>query len=84
MTNWNHVANELARNLLEGRIFADNKNLNTALNKMLAEQAIDASNPILPEEVWWGRNEAMDQAHAAYMEGDTALCMNRIKTFYLI
>jgi hypothetical protein len=54
MTNWNHVANDMARNLLEGRVFADKKNLDIVLNKMLDEQSLDASNPILPEEIWWG------------------------------
>lgn len=83
MTNWNHVANDMARNLLEGRVFADKKNLDLVLNKMLDEQSLDAGNPILPEDVWWGRSETLDQAHAAYKEGDIALCMNRIKTFYL-
>jgi len=83
MTKWNHVVNDTARNLLEGRVFADKKTLDLVLNKMLAEQSLDANNPILPEEVWWERSETLDQAHAAYMEGDIALCMNRIKTFYL-
>mgnify|MGYP001048209384 CR=1 FL=1 len=83
MANWNHVNNDMARNLLGGRVPADKKALNLVLNKMLDEQSVDASNPILPEEVWWGRSDALDQAHAAYTEGDIALCMNRVKTFYL-
>jgi len=84
MTNWNHVKNDMARNLLDGSVPADKKALGLVLNRMLDEQSLDADNPILPEEVWWGRSEALDQAHEAHKGGDIALCMNRIKTFYLI
>ena len=83
MTNWNHVKNDMARDLLEGRVPADKEALDLVLNRMLDEQSLDAGNPILPEEVWWGRSETLDQAYEAHKGGDIALCMNRVKTFYL-
>lgn len=83
MTNWNHVNSDMARDLLEGRVPADKKTVGLALLGMLDEQSMDAGNPILPEEVWWGRSDALDQAYAAHKGGDIAVCMNRIKTFYL-
>jgi hypothetical protein len=80
---WAHVSNDLARSLLEGRTPADKTLLNTVLNTMMDEQSRDASHPMLPEDIWWARDDALDRAHQHYMKGDIALCMNQIKTFYL-
>ncbi len=83
MTNWGHVKNDMARSLLEGREPASNTNVSIVLNAMLEEHWEDSVDRILPFEVLWGRADALDEAHDAYEEGDIALCMNRIKTFYL-
>jgi len=82
-SNWQHVSSDLARSLLEGRAPADKINLSIVLDNMLDEQAKDAGNPMIPEEIWWGRDDAMDRAHEHYRAGDFGLCMNQIKTFYL-
>ncbi len=83
MTNWGHVKNDMARSLLEGREPASDTSLRVVLDGMLAEQWKDSEDRILPFEVWWGRADTLDEAIDAYGEGDIALCMNRIKTFYL-
>ena len=82
-SNWGHVANDLARALLEGRTPADKTVLNTVLHTMLDEQKRDASNPMLREEVWWARDDALDRAYRFYRTGHFDLCINPIKTFYL-
>ena len=83
MTNLEHVKNDLTRSLLEGRAPACKVNLSIVLSNMLREQGLDCSNIELPEEVFWARADALDEAIDAYGEGDIALCMNRVKTFYL-
>ena len=82
-SNWQHVSSDLARSLLEGRAPADKMNLSIVLDNMLEEQKRDASNPMIPEEIWWGRDDAMDWANRYYRTGLFGLCMNQIKTFYL-
>ena len=84
MTNWDHVASDTSRELLEGLEVATFKNMDAALNTMLKEQAADANDQMIPESVWWGRADALEKAHEAYMNKDKGLCMNRIKTFYSI
>lgn len=84
MTNWDHVANDTARELLEGLKAATFGNMDDALNVMLNEQAADADDQMIPEAFWWGRADALDRAHEAYKNNDKGLCMNRIKTFYSI
>jgi hypothetical protein len=80
---WGHVSNDLARWLLEGWKPADKTMLRIVLNTMMDEQSRDAENPMLPEDVWWARDTALGRAHQHYTDGDIALCMNQIKTFYL-
>lgn len=84
MTNWNHVANDTARELLEGLEAATFENMEAALNVMIEEQTVDADNLMLPDYVFFARADALDQAHEAYADKDKGLCMNRIKTFYSI
>jgi hypothetical protein len=84
MNTWAHVKSDMARSLLEGRVFADKINLSIVIDTMLNDQAEDAVNMDIPERVFWSRADALDRAHAAYMVGDFGLCMNRIKTFYLV
>ena len=83
MSTWGHIKNDMARSLLEGRAPADKTNLSIVLDNMLREQGLDYSNTDLPEEVFWSRQDALDQVHAAYVESDIGLCMIRVKTFYL-
>jgi hypothetical protein len=80
---WAHVSSDLARSLLEGRAPADKDNLRKVLDGMIDEQSKDAGNMLIPEKVWFGRDDALDRAHQHYIHGDIALCMNQIKTFYL-
>lgn len=82
-SNWGHVKSDLARSLLEGRAPADKINLSIVLDNMLKEQTRDASNPMLPEKIWWARDDAMDWANRYYRTCHFGLCMNQIKTFYL-
>lgn len=84
MTNWGHVKSDLARSLLEGRAPADKINLSIVLDNMLKEQSIDASNPMLDESIWWGRDDAMDRANQNYRTGHYDLCMKHVKAFYSI
>jgi hypothetical protein len=80
---WAHVSNDLARSLLEGRTPADKTLLNMVLHTMHDEQTKDADNPMLREEIWWARDDALDRAYQHHKADDIALCMNQIKTFYL-
>jgi hypothetical protein len=84
MTNWNHVKNDATRALLSGRIPADVPNLAQALDSMLEEQEVDASNFDLEDSVFFYRADMLSEAHDAYMSRDKGLCMNRIKTFYSV
>ncbi len=84
MSSWNHVKNDATRALLSGRIPADLPNLTQALDAMLDEQAIDASNLDLEDSVFFYRADMLSEAHDAYMCRDKGLCMNRIKTFYSV
>ena len=83
MSTWGHIKSDMARSLLEGRAPASKVNLSIVLSNMLREQGLDCRNIELPEEVFWVRADALDEAIDAYGEGDIALCMNRVKTFYL-
>lgn len=82
MTNWDHVANSTARALLNGTAKADYENMSIALDVMFNELVLDAEDLMLPEKVFFGRSDALEQANDAYMNKDKGLCMNRIKTFY--
>ena len=84
MTNWGHVKNDATRALLNGLVTADEPNLAQALDAMLDEQAIDASNFDLEDSVFFYRADMLSEAHDAYMSRDKGLCMNRIKTFYSV
>ena len=83
MSTWGHIKSDMARSLVEGRAPADKINLSIVLDNMLKEQGLDADNTDLPESVWWSRQDALDNAHAAYMVGNFGMCMNFIKGFYL-
>ena len=83
MSTWGHIKSDMARSLVEGRAPADKINLSIVLDNMLKEQGLDADNIDLRESVWWSRQDALDNAHAAYMVGNFGLCMNLIKGFYL-
>lgn len=84
MNNWAHVKSDMARSLLEGRVFADKINLSIVIDTMLNEQAEDYVDMDIPEEVFWSRADALDNAIEAYMAGNFGLCMNLIKAFYLV